>query len=107
MAKHCSVRAQSWRIVFRSSPPFSSVSPDHPIQIPPVFRSMGAMALASPPELRSVVQWPFAFRNVSGKRLETHTRLLLIIRRLGFPVGNKIPVGNNKKLPMHKEAPDA
>src|SRR5207249_6079254 len=90
MAKHCSVRAQSWRMIFRSSPPLSPASPDHPIQIPPVFRSTGAMALASPPELRSVVQWPPAFRKVSGRRLETTTSLLVIIQ-VGTPGFYKKP----------------
>jgi hypothetical protein len=58
----------------RDSRSSSLLLPAQPIQSPPSFRNKGFMALARPPELRSVIQ-PFSvFRNVSGSRFDTTIR---------------------------------
>jgi hypothetical protein len=43
------------------------------VQIPPLLRRSGPIALAKPPELLSVLQPSSDFRKVSGRRLETTT----------------------------------
>ena len=56
----------------RAGSPLSSVSPDQPIQMPPVRRRMGFMAVARPPELGAVIHFPSSPRwSVMGSRLET------------------------------------
>src|ERR1700730_451911 len=71
---HRSACSQLWRMERRSFSSFSAESPGQPIQMPPFFCSSGSIAVASPPELRSVTQPRSVFRSVSGRRLETTIR---------------------------------
>src|SRR5258706_10161642 len=81
---HRSVCSQFWRMDRRSFSSFSSLSapsPGQPIQMPPFFCNRGFMAVASPPELRSVAQPRSVFRNVRGRRFETTIKRLRMCSR--------------------------
>src|ERR1700731_2368543 len=78
---HRSACSQLWRMERRSFSSFSAESPGQPIQMPPFFCSSGSIAVANPPELRSVTQPCSVFRNVSGRRLETTIRRFSMCNR--------------------------